>query len=350
MSGNQLEAGDVEDASDSAMGDAVRDSLLPVLLLHVADATIVEVSAPVALLLGAARSQLLGHELSEFIDRPVEAGSALQRVNAGELDGYRHSRRTYHRLDGTDLSAHVWLSAYTDPPRRSAIAIVLPDDLSLLDPLTSEVAQEGDPLLAMGTADADWRLDRISADVEQILGYTPESVLGATVLSAVHPADVPRLLATVAHDTDGCGASLRLRLRRADGSWRLCRTVISSPSGTQPPPLGFTIAPVIRPGETVAEDRPLDLQSQLRFIAREFVAAGVTAELSRMPDAHAVPALARLSARELEIATRLLAGDRVPLVARSLFLSESTVRNHLTSVYRKLGISSQQELLNLLRP
>jgi DNA-binding CsgD family transcriptional regulator len=69
-----------------------------------------------------------------------------------------------------------------------------------------------------------------------------------------------------------------------------------------------------------------------------------------MPDAHAVPALARLSARELEIATRLLAGDRVPLVARSLFLSESTVRNHLTSVYRKLGISSQQELLNLLRP
>jgi DNA-binding CsgD family transcriptional regulator len=36
------------------------------------------------------------------------------------------------------------------------------------------------------------------------------------------------------------------------------------------------------------------------------------------------------------------------MIARALFLSESTVRNHLTSVYRKFGVGSQHELLSRL--
>lgn len=92
-------------------------------------------------------------------------------------------------------------------------------------------------------------------------------------------------------------------------------------------------------------DRSMGLEDQLRLIAREVEAAGVTAGLGRMPTALEFPILAELSSRELEIVARLLQGDRVPVIARSLFLSESTVRNHLTSVYRKLNVASQQELL-----
>jgi DNA-binding NarL/FixJ family response regulator len=62
-----------------------------------------------------------------------------------------------------------------------------------------------------------------------------------------------------------------------------------------------------------------------------------------------MPAMASLSWRELEIVTGLLAGERVPMIAGRLHLSQSTVRNHLTSVYRKLGVNSQQELLTVLR-
>jgi DNA-binding CsgD family transcriptional regulator len=58
--------------------------------------------------------------------------------------------------------------------------------------------------------------------------------------------------------------------------------------------------------------------------------------------------MAGLSTRELEIVTGLLAGERVAMTAKRMFLSPSTVRNHLTSVYRKLGVGSQQELLALL--
>ena len=58
--------------------------------------------------------------------------------------------------------------------------------------------------------------------------------------------------------------------------------------------------------------------------------------------------LARLSARELDIVTRLLAGTRVPAIGKTLFLSPSTVRNQLSSVFTKVGVHSQQELLDLL--
>lgn len=59
--------------------------------------------------------------------------------------------------------------------------------------------------------------------------------------------------------------------------------------------------------------------------------------------------LSRLSPREQKIVLRLLAGDRVPRIAESLYLAPSTVRNHLSSVFRKFGVNSQQELIVLLR-
>jgi DNA-binding CsgD family transcriptional regulator len=52
-----------------------------------------------------------------------------------------------------------------------------------------------------------------------------------------------------------------------------------------------------------------------------------------------------LSDREAQVVQLLLSGNRVPLIAQQLHLSSSTVRNQLSMVYRKLGISSQQQLI-----
>ena len=62
------------------------------------------------------------------------------------------------------------------------------------------------------------------------------------------------------------------------------------------------------------------------------------------------PALRGLSRRQSEILRRLLRGQRVPRIARELYLSESTIRNHLSVIYRKLGVHSQAELLTRLIP
>ncbi|SOD71433.1 PAS domain S-box-containing protein [Jatrophihabitans sp. GAS493] len=59
--------------------------------------------------------------------------------------------------------------------------------------------------------------------------------------------------------------------------------------------------------------------------------------------------LTMISPRELEVVVRLVMGDRVPAIAERLFVSQSTVRNQLSSVFRKVGVKSQQDLIALLR-
>jgi DNA-binding CsgD family transcriptional regulator len=55
-----------------------------------------------------------------------------------------------------------------------------------------------------------------------------------------------------------------------------------------------------------------------------------------------------LTTREREIARLIAAGFRVRQVGERLYLSQNTVRNHLKSVFAKLGVSSQPELITLI--
>lgn len=61
------------------------------------------------------------------------------------------------------------------------------------------------------------------------------------------------------------------------------------------------------------------------------------------------PALSRLTTREWEILVLLLEGERVAAIATDLYVSQSTVRNHLSSIFSKLGVHSQAELIHRLR-
>jgi DNA-binding CsgD family transcriptional regulator len=89
------------------------------------------------------------------------------------------------------------------------------------------------------------------------------------------------------------------------------------------------------------------LRQHLARIAREVEATGLVTFASP-PEPSAVPGLHDLSAKQWEVLTRLLRGERVATIARAMYLSPSTVRNHLTTIYRKVGVGSQAELLELL--
>jgi DNA-binding CsgD family transcriptional regulator len=60
-------------------------------------------------------------------------------------------------------------------------------------------------------------------------------------------------------------------------------------------------------------------------------------------------AIESLTKREQEVLAHLLEGERVATVARALFVSPHTVRNHLRSIFAKLGVHSQPELLEHAR-
>lgn len=55
-----------------------------------------------------------------------------------------------------------------------------------------------------------------------------------------------------------------------------------------------------------------------------------------------------LTAREKDVFLLLAKGRDVPSISKQLFISENTVRSHSKNVYRKLGVHSKQELLDLL--
>ncbi len=52
-----------------------------------------------------------------------------------------------------------------------------------------------------------------------------------------------------------------------------------------------------------------------------------------------------LTKRETEILTEMARGGRIPSIARELFISPHTVRNHLRNIFTKLGVHSQAELI-----
>jgi len=67
-------------------------------------------------------------------------------------------------------------------------------------------------------------------------------------------------------------------------------------------------------------------------------------------DAETEARLASLSPREQEVLRHLLEGYRVGTIARKLFISPHTVRNHLKKIFAKLDVSSQTELMETLKP
>lgn len=60
-------------------------------------------------------------------------------------------------------------------------------------------------------------------------------------------------------------------------------------------------------------------------------------------------AIDTLTRREKDVLQLLMDGRRVVSIARDLYLSPQTVRNHLKAIFRKLGAHSQAELLDNLR-
>lgn len=56
-----------------------------------------------------------------------------------------------------------------------------------------------------------------------------------------------------------------------------------------------------------------------------------------------------LSRREMEVAKRFGEGRSYQDIALALHISPDTVRNHLKTIYAKLGIGNKVELANLVR-
>ena len=268
----------------------------------------------------------------------------------GSIDAYE-AERAFGREPEARVECRIWVVVWEQGGRHRALTVFARAEadaaFSLPMPTPAQWPEEVAGIV-VGTLNAEWRVEAVSADVEMLLGYSSDQVAGSSFIRMVHSEDVPRLLSTIASSlVDRAGVGAEVRLRHRDGRWLGAHLVIT-PLAAENLRFGFCFSvPSAERSDPI--QRIASLERHLWRIAREVEASGVAAGFDRVPDPQEMPGLAELSARQWEILTRLLRGERVPTIADELYLSQSTVRNHLSDIFRKLGVHSQDELLRLLR-
>ena len=101
------------------------------------------------------------------------------------------------------------------------------------------------------------------------------------------------------------------------------------------------------PARSIRADR---MEATLQRIASELALIGMdrTFEVDRLaPDE--LEGFKSLTRREAEVLRAIVTGDRVRTIAKTLNLAANTVRNHLKSIFIKIGVRSQVELVEKLK-
>jgi PAS domain S-box-containing protein len=279
----------------------------------------------------------------------------------GVINGY-HFTSTLTTPGGSPVQLEIDVQRFNDAEGHDLALVLLapvddthePEGADALVALraTCSPAELAAPLL-VGTVDRDWHIERLSSDVKKLLGYDPKTVIGTPFTHWVHPGDAGNLLIGIGRALeDDATVTVRVRVRHANGSWCPMVVAIIPLVGSGPEPeFAFIVRPVdeadidVPEGSGSSSDRVAALEHRLRRIAMELEAAGIAQRVRRLPDLNRLPEVNELSTRQLEVLTRLLDGQRVSTIAAEMFVSPSTIRNHLAAIYRKFGVHSQAELL-----
>lgn len=341
---------------DEDLRRAITSSELPVGLIDLDSLNLLALSNLAASMMGGTHEDLVGSSVLEVTEEPEATREALEVMARGTVDAYEAHRRI-RRQDGSVALVRLWvrdLGAQGYPGL--ALLFVVPVDDAHGEREFARIAPEG-PEVTVGTADETGAVDRLSPEIRDLLGYSRPDLEGAPLIDSVHPDDARRFSDAVRRSLfDRCGVGVTVRLSNQEQGWDDVRMVLSPSDSPASDRLGFSITDDVRtlapPTDAGARSSAsmIEIDRGLGRIANEIQALRLAVGVAELPAGDIVPELADLSSRQWETVTRLLAGQRPPAIAEAMFVSQSTVRNHLSAVFRKLGVHSQQELIDRLRP
>jgi PAS domain S-box-containing protein len=303
--------------------------------------TFVALNDEAARVFGAPAADLVGEDVLLHVDpRDRASAQAAYAAMAGNvIDGYQVRRRIV-TPDGEERALTVCGRRVEVRNHRYGLWVLLqtselPDAVGTL--------MMGASAVVLAVTDHDWEIQYMSADAE-LLGVAGSELRGFPLLGLVHPSAATAFLAAVTRAaTDRIAVTVLTRVRAGEGRWAERYCLIVAICDHQPPRLGVVIS--AGPSAVAGDHSQSDLDEHFRHAAVEARAART---LDALPALTHLPAGRELSARQTEIVSRLIAGQRPPDIARSMFISASTVRNHLTVIYRKFGVHSQAQLLAAL--
>ena len=291
--------------------------------------------------------ELLGTKNVDLLGPRDAVEGAFAALSSRAVENLRAERQILTPDGFTPV--RVWIRVVEMDRAVAAVALYVPmGELGRLGRDPSAPWRDLAPV-AIGAADVDWRIDALSSDLRDIIGTEASDCIGSTLLDLVHPNDASYLLDRRDTHHNVPRSHCHVRFRHRDGWWTDVCVLVAPLTQDSPDRVAFALLGVPHLPAGATADRVAELELRLRHIGTEVRAAGVLDELEAMPATSDHPQLSELTSRQWEILSRLIRGERVPTIARELFISQSTVRNHLASIYARFDVHSQAELLEVLR-
>jgi PAS domain S-box-containing protein len=344
------------DLHGGAIADALLDETSDTVFLLDSDLRIAQANRHASMLLGLAQQDLEGKQIDVFLRK--QEGIGLKET-AGLLasGGEKVSLRVdYVDYAGTTGSASSTLRLIAESRLDERLYLLTLRKARNSSPITGEYIDQQKLIgkLLHGLSDAVFIVDgesRVIRDcnsaAERIFGWSREELIGRTLL---HLAADASLAADYVRRSRGGYASTgffqdKILCRRKDGS--IFQT------------LGTNIAFFNREGSLaviVAINR--DLSEDERRIDGIMRLAERSAQLMRelnesiLPLKNSVPSQSLgdlgFSRRQIEVAVLLVGGETSKAIGYRLKLAEATVKSHLASLYRGLGVSSRVEFIKYI--
>ncbi|SDO20813.1 regulatory protein, luxR family [Nakamurella panacisegetis] len=333
---------------DSWISDGtLATSAYAAVVLQVPSTTIVASTDAARTLLDPSGQGIIGRSFEDFMSDSPTGGIDL--LSRGVITGYEASRQLSRRPQ-SDPKVHMWVRRFVHrSSSRYVLVVMIAGEGDRADP---RPRGGPDARAVVGTVDADLLIDRISGEAESLFGWPFSALLGRSLISLVTEQDVPRCLSAIGEaSATQRGVNVYLQVQVGDRSAMPTGRAIGCEALILPLHPAPTCAFVLLPARSGLPRAPIteDLPTILRRLGRGIEVAELTRGRVARVTERSVPGVSRLTTRELQIVDLLLRGDRVPSIAGQLFLSKSTIRNHLTSVFAKLGVNSQQGLLHRFR-
>jgi DNA-binding CsgD family transcriptional regulator len=342
-----MELGD----DSEALAQFVAQCPLPVAVIDLHRSCMTNISPRASTLLGLAAADAARVNVGVLTGDPERAAQLFDLLAHGSIDAYE-AHRCLRAPNEAMVDTNNWVAVTSIEDRSRALWAILPRGQRASERLPLATTKDWPgavPGLVMGVLDGSWRIETVSPTVSDIVGVSAEALRGESFIDLVNPEDVPLAYAAVAralHDQAPVGVDLRLR--RYPSGWRAA-TAVLTPLNDPSFRIGVALAAPTPVETDTGGTRVADLERHLLRIAEEIEASGVTSGFEPITDPRVVPGIEDLTARQWDILRRLLRGERVPGIAKSLYLSQSAVRNHISALLRKAGVNSQEALINLIR-
>lgn len=306
--------------------------------------TVTSANPAFAELLGRDLDVTIGLRLDDYLegDRLATSKIVVDALRRGWMDSCE-GEAEFLLGDGTLASTFTWsIPLGTEPPHDALLMGAAP---ARTERPTGFEAHRVDPTtMVLGALDQDWCFSDLSVEAVDRLGWPTDREGRTRVQDIVHPTDVPVVLALLGRAAVGKDATtMYVRVKGPDEEWLPACISVSALNAQASPRFGVAIT-------FLAKDQGRHLE-RVDVLEEELwhLTADVRARLTRVVSDTDAPAVSGLTERQNEIVRRLLDGQRVQGIARDLCLSPSTVRNHLSATYQRLGVSSQSELIEKMR-